>query len=90
MENSEATGLERDHLEGSSVQRKNQIVDIFKEHEVDVATKEICRRPGVSPATFYIGKTKFVVEIARKIHRTSPLAQKGAQRGRELLDALLT
>jgi putative transposase len=30
-----------------------QIVGILKEHEADEATKEICRRHRISPATFY-------------------------------------
>ena len=36
-----------------------QIVGILKEHEAGEATKEICRRHGVSPATFYTWKAKF-------------------------------
>ncbi len=36
-----------------------QIVGILKEHEAGVATKDLCRRHGVSPATFYSWKAKF-------------------------------
>jgi len=36
-----------------------QIVAILKEHEAGVATKDLCRRHGVSPATFYSWKSKF-------------------------------
>ena len=36
-----------------------QIVGILKEHEAGEATKEICRRHGISPATFYSWKAKF-------------------------------
>jgi putative transposase len=36
-----------------------QIVGILKEHEAGEATKEICRRHGISPATFYTWKAKF-------------------------------
>jgi putative transposase len=38
---------------------ETQIVAILKEHEAGVATKDLCRRHGVSPATFYIWKSKF-------------------------------
>jgi putative transposase len=38
---------------------ETQIVGILKEHEAGVATKELCRRHGVSPATFYTWKAKF-------------------------------
>ncbi len=36
-----------------------QIVGILKEHEAGVPTKDLCRRHGVSPATFYNWKAKF-------------------------------
>jgi putative transposase len=38
---------------------ETQIVAILKEHEGGVATKDLCRRHGVSPATFYNWKAKF-------------------------------
>lgn len=36
-----------------------QIVGILKEHEAGLATNEVCRRHGISPATFYNWKSKF-------------------------------
>ncbi len=36
-----------------------QIVGILKEHEAGVATKDLCRKHGISPATFYAWKAKF-------------------------------
>lgn len=38
---------------------ETQIVAILKEHEAGIATKDLCRRYGVSPATFYSWKSKF-------------------------------
>jgi putative transposase len=38
---------------------ETQIVAILKEHEAGVATKDLCRKHGVSPATFYSWKAKF-------------------------------
>ena len=38
---------------------ETQIVAILKEHEAGIATKDLCRRHGVSPATFYVWKSKF-------------------------------
>ncbi len=38
---------------------ETQIVAILKEHEAGVATKDLCRNHGVSPATFYVWKAKF-------------------------------
>ena len=37
---------------------EGQIVGIFNEHEAGLATNEVCRRHGISPATFYSWKSK--------------------------------
>jgi putative transposase len=36
-----------------------QIGGILKEHEASLATNEMCRKQGFSPATFYNWKAKF-------------------------------
>ena len=36
-----------------------QIIGILKEHEAGVAAKELCRKHGMSDATFYKWKAKF-------------------------------
>ena len=36
-----------------------QIVGILKDYEAGLATNEVCRRHGISPATFYSWKSKF-------------------------------
>ena len=36
-----------------------QIVGILKEHEAGMATKDVCRKHGISPPTFYAWKAKF-------------------------------
>jgi putative transposase len=38
---------------------ETQIVGILKEHEAGIATKDLCRKHGISPATFYNWKAKF-------------------------------
>ena len=38
---------------------ETQLVAILKEHEAGIATKDLCRKHGVSPATFYSWKAKF-------------------------------
>ena len=38
---------------------EEQIIGILKEQEAGMATVEVCRRHGVSPATFYKWKSKF-------------------------------
>ena len=38
---------------------ETQIVGILKEHEAGIATKDVCRKHGISPATFYAWKAKY-------------------------------
>ena len=38
---------------------EEQIIAILKEQEAGMATAEVCRRHGISPATFYEWKSKF-------------------------------
>ncbi len=38
---------------------EEQIIGILKEHETGVKTSDLCRRHGMSPATFYKWKSKF-------------------------------
>jgi len=38
---------------------EEQIIGILKEQEAGMPTAEVCRRHGISPATFYNYKSKF-------------------------------
>jgi putative transposase len=38
---------------------EEQIIGISKEHDAGVKTADLCRRHGMSPATFYKWKSKF-------------------------------
>lgn len=38
---------------------EEQIIKVLKEQEAGQATAEVCRRHGISPATFYKWKAKF-------------------------------
>lgn len=38
---------------------EEQIIGILKEHEAGVSAKELCRKHGMSDASFYKWKTKF-------------------------------
>jgi putative transposase len=38
---------------------EEQIIGVLKEQEAGMATAEVCRRHGISPATFYNWKSKF-------------------------------
>jgi len=54
-----------------------QIVGILKEHEAGLATNEVCRRHGISPATFYSWKSKFggleVSDVAQELQSSRSL-----------------
>jgi hypothetical protein len=43
---------------------ETQIVAILKEHEAGVATKDLCPRHGVSPATGLAREDQFVFRLA--------------------------
>ncbi len=36
-----------------------QIIGVIKEHDAGVAVKDLCRKHGISPNTFYKWKSKF-------------------------------
>ena len=49
---------------------EEQIIGILKEHQAGRATKELCRKHGISEATFYAWRSKFGgmdVSDARKL-----------------------
>ena len=49
---------------------EEQIIAILKEQENDIPTKDVCRKAGISSATFYKWKTKYGglnVSDARKL-----------------------
>lgn len=53
---------------------EEQIIRVLKEHEAGTATKELCRRHGISHGTFYKWKAKFGgmdVSDAKKLRATS-------------------
>jgi putative transposase len=38
---------------------EDQIIGVLREHEAGVTTAELCRKHGISDATFYNGKAKY-------------------------------
>jgi len=68
---------------------EEQIIAILKEQEAGMATVEVCRRHGISSATFYKWKGKFgglEVSDARKLRQ---LEGENARLKRLLADAML-
>ena len=51
---------------------EEQVIGVLKEGEAGVATGDLCRRHGISPATFYKWKARFgglEVSDARRLRR---------------------
>lgn len=68
---------------------EEQIIAILKEHEAGVATAEVCRRHGVSSATFYKWKAKFSGLEVSDAKRLRQLEDENAKLKRLLAEAML-
>ena len=68
---------------------EEQIIAILKEHEGGVATAEVCRRHGVSGATFYKWKAKFGGLEVSDAKRLRQLEDENAKLKRLLAEAML-
>ena len=68
---------------------EEQIIGILREQEAGVATAEVCRRHGVSSATFYKWKAKFGGLDVSEARRLKPLEDENARLKRMLADAML-
>ncbi len=68
---------------------EEQIIAILKEHEAGVATAEVCRRHGVSSATFYKWKAKFGGLEVSDAKRLRQLEDENAKLKRLLAEAML-
>lgn len=68
---------------------EEQIIAILKEQEAGVPTADICRRHGVSGATFYKWKAKFGGLEVSEARRLRQLEDENAKLKRLLADAML-
>ncbi len=68
---------------------EEQIIAILKEQEAGVATAEVCRRHGVSSATFYKWKAKFGGLEVSEAKRLRQLEDENAKLKRLLAEAML-
>ena len=67
---------------------EEQIIGILREQEAGVATAEVCRRHGVSSATFYKWKAKFGgMDVSEA--RLKALEDENTKLKRMLADAML-
>lgn len=66
-----------------------QIIGMLKEQEAGVATAEVCRRHGLSPATFYKLKAKYGGMDVSDAQRLRALEDENGKLKRLLADAML-
>jgi len=68
---------------------EEQIIAILKEHEAGLKTAELCRKHGISTATFYAWKAKFGGMDVSEAKRLKSLEDENAKLKRLLADAML-
>jgi putative transposase len=68
---------------------EEQIIAILKEHEAGMPTAEICRRHGISGATFYKYKAKFGGLEVSEARRLRALEDENAKLKKLLAEAML-
>jgi putative transposase len=68
---------------------EEQIVAILREQEAGMSTAELCRKHGVSSATFYKWKAKFGGLDVSEAKRLKALEDENAKLKRLLADAML-
>ena len=66
-----------------------QVIEMIKEQEAGMATTEVCRRHGLSPATFYKLKAKFGGMEMSDARRLKALEDENAKLKRLLADTML-
>jgi putative transposase len=68
---------------------EEQIIAILREQEAGVATADVCRRHGVSSATFYKWKARFGGLDVSEARRLKALEDENLRLKRMLADAML-
>lgn len=68
---------------------EEQIIGILREQEAGVATAEVCRRHGISSATFYKWKARFGGLDVSEARRLKALEDENARLKRMLADSML-
>jgi putative transposase len=68
---------------------EEQIIGILREHEGGMKTADVCRRHGISEATFYKYKSKYGGMDVSDAKRLKALEAENAQLKRLLADAML-
>ena len=68
---------------------EEQIIGVLKEHDLGAKTADLCRKHGISEATFYNWKSKFGGMDVSEAKRLKGLETENAKLKRLLADAML-
>jgi putative transposase len=68
---------------------EEQIIAVLKEHEAGATTADLCRKHGISSATFYNWKSKFGGMDVPEARRLKQLEGENAKLKRLLADSML-
>lgn len=68
---------------------EEQIIAILKEHEAGLPTAEVCRKHGISPASFYKYKAKFGGMDVSDAKRLKALEDENAKLKKLLAETML-
>ena len=68
---------------------EEQIIGVLREQEAGVTTADVCRKHGISPATFYQWKAKFGGLEVSDVRRLRTLEAENARLKKLLADAML-
>ena len=68
---------------------EERIIAVLKEHEVGVKTADLCRKHGISEATFYNWKSKYGGMDVSEARRLKALETENAKLKKLLADAML-
>lgn len=68
---------------------EEQVIAVLKEAEAGAKTKELCRRHGISEATFYNWKAKYSGMTVSEVRRLKELETENGKLKRLLADAEL-
>jgi putative transposase len=68
---------------------EEQIIGVLKEHELGAKTADLCRKHGISEATFYNWKSKFGGMDVSEVKRLKQLQDENGKLKKLLADAML-
>ena len=68
---------------------EDQIIGVLREHEAGVKTADLCRKHGISDATFYNGKAKYGGMIVSDAARLRTLEDENRRLKKLLAESML-